>query len=489
MDDDSYSRLTIVEQMHQVPHLSSSLSQQDNTFDITVDSTWNNYTKSLLVLPIICMSIALLAVLVFQCTTCCFCCCTKKPLSNDAALQSSNATKLWNTRIAFFVFLLCLVVFDQSLIFGSKYLSDGVSTASDGLDYVSDLFTQLDDYGEVLTDDGYVLQNDFELSYSENNCDQAQDLNAYISDYFNYVDDYTDLVKDVPGQCSDADDAIHKYGVDYKDKTVYVFYAVFLLCGIIFALGMVFSSKSAIFTGFALSDCVMIFTFLICGTVMIILMLLADFCMEPTENLLMIAPDSIYNVTSYYLTCNGENPVDDPLSSAEELVDNAQTAIQVILSTTCPGDQYLIHALNETYTIQSVFNNITALTSCPPTKDEAQQLLNDGLCDDFFKGIYTIWLGMFVCGACLLLCAIIAAIGFPAFADKDALNAQEETHAPHMERQDEFYQNNHMNSDIHYDQAFADASYVPHDDANPAEPTSASAVASAPPEAIIYGKH
>lgn len=63
-------------------------------------------------------------------------------------------------------------------------------------------------------------------------------------------------------------------------------------------------------------------------------MLLGDFCMDPVENLLMIAPDSVYNVTAYYTTCAGSNPLEPSLQSAEELVAGAQQA-GTVLRTVC----------------------------------------------------------------------------------------------------------------------------------------------------------
>lgn len=268
--NDTYSTSTMVEQMHQLPHLSSSLTTEDNTFDITVDSTWNSYTRSLLPLPLILMALALLSVVVFQCATCCAACC-RKP--NQAPVQTSG---LWNCRIAFFFALAVVLLFDQSLIFGSKYLGDGVSTADDGLDFVGNTFTLLDNYGSDLTADGDALQEDFTNSANINNCDEAATLNDYMDDYFTYVDEYTSLVSDVPGKVNDAQDALHKYGVDYKNKTIWVFYGMFIVCLGIYALGMLCSSKLVVFAGMTVTDCVQIFTFLLCGVQMIILVSTSD---------------------------------------------------------------------------------------------------------------------------------------------------------------------------------------------------------------------
>jgi hypothetical protein len=138
-------------------------------------------------------------------------------------------------------------------------------------------------------------------------------------------------------------------------------------------------------------------------------MILADFCMSPTENLLMLTPDSVYNVTSYYTTCSGTNPFADDLNQAESLVDNGEIAINAVLQTSCPNDQYLEQALQEINHINVVFGKINELIGCQVNQEEAQRVLNDGVCHGVFQGLYFIWVGMFVCGGMLVLATLAAA--------------------------------------------------------------------------------
>jgi hypothetical protein len=263
----SYAPQNIVEQMHQVLHLTHSLAVTDNTFDITIHSTWNDYTQSLLPIPLICMTLALLAVLVFQCTTCCVGCCCKRA-EPDEELRKKH---LRHYEIWFLLAFIVVLLFDQTLIFGSKYLGKGVDTADGGLDYVGDTFTLLNAYGADLTADGLVIQSDFINSANTNNCSEASSLNSYMDDYFVYVDDYTQQIQDIPNKVNDAQDALHKYGVDYKNKTVWVFYVMFIVCIVIYAVGLMLKQRVAVFVGITCSDLVMTLVFIICGVVMIIL--------------------------------------------------------------------------------------------------------------------------------------------------------------------------------------------------------------------------
>jgi len=169
-----------------------------------------------------------------------------------------------------------VLVYDQSLIFGNQYLGNGVSTVNDGLDYLESTFTTLNNDGNILNTYGVELLSDFENSVNRG-CTSSPAFVDSMDDYFNYVDEYISYVEDVPGQCADAQDAVHRYAVDYRDKTVWVFYGMFLVCLVIYLSGMAFSNKPVLFTGMCVTDLVMIFSFIICGTTMIILVTFLTF--------------------------------------------------------------------------------------------------------------------------------------------------------------------------------------------------------------------
>ena len=148
---------------------------------------------------------------------------------------------------------------------------------------------------------------------------------------------------------------------------------------------------------------------------------MADFCVSPTENLLKSIPESIYNVTYYYTTCAGTNPLSPDLRFAQAIIVVSDVAVRAVLKEYCPHDTYLLDALSEIVNINAIFRNITSLIACEPNQQQAQSVLNDGLCNDTFKGIYTIWLGQFVCAAALLFCAILAAFSYPYFNKNEKL--------------------------------------------------------------------
>lgn len=270
--NDTYSPSLVVKQIHHIPHLDSHLQDQSHDFDVSVDSTWNDYTRSLLPMPIICMTLAILSLFVFEIYRCCMCCsCCKgklDPLINGGRTPGSNM--LIYCRITVFILVLMVLSYDQSIFFGSAFISDGVSKADDALTYLYNTFSALNSYGGDLTSEGYVLQDDL-TGAASNGCSQASGLSSYIDQYFSYVDDYMSYVQDVPDKCNNAQDSLDQYGNNYKTSSIWAFYAVFAVCLAIFTFSICATNKTAAWGGFCFSDLVLWFTFVLCGVEMFIL--------------------------------------------------------------------------------------------------------------------------------------------------------------------------------------------------------------------------
>jgi len=158
----------------------------------------------------------------------------------------------------------------------------------------------------------------------------------------------------------------------------------------------------------------------------------ADFCMEPTANLLQITPESLYNTTQYYTSCVGDNPLQPSLSAAEQLIQQTAAGVQAALDTTCPGDTYLLDAQQVIGTIQATFAQIESTMACPPIQNSLVGLLNDSFCTETYSGLYTMWYALFVCGAGLWAMTVACAVG-TLFFPKDSDDAKiEALHVPYQ---------------------------------------------------------
>jgi len=151
-------------------------------------------------------------------------------------------------------------------------------------------------------------------------------------------------------------------------------------------------------------------------------MLVADFCMEPSDSLIMIAPDDVSDVAIYYTKCIGQNPMQPSLDDAEQLVRDGRIAVNAALNNnpSCFNGPFLENSLLVFNQIDNVFVHIQALIACPPNQAEVLSVLNDGMCGDTFKGVFVIWLGMFACAGGLFFMSVAAACAFPYFANKNS---------------------------------------------------------------------
>lgn len=141
---------------------------------------------------------------------------------------------------------------------------------------------------------------------------------------------------------------------------------------------------------------------------------LSDFCMDPVEYALPLAPSDIYNLTSYYATCTGVNPLASIVSESETFLNTYQQAVQGAMAS-CPGNTYLGDALITIQKAEYVLTNITTEISCPPTQSQILDLLQTNVCDQTFRGFYVIWIGQYLSSGLLLLTTIIIAIIYQFF--------------------------------------------------------------------------
>ena len=134
-------------------------------------------------------------------------------------------------------------------------------------------------------------------------------------------------------------------------------------------------------------------------------MLLADFCIEPTANLLMTfnPVSSYYSTLSYYFTCAGVNPLSAYLNTAEGTITSLQsTVVNIYLpSTGCSTViSQLTASLIEMAAIQSTFQALNASIACAPINNQFTQGIEDGICSSFFNGGYIFWIGFYASLLC-----------------------------------------------------------------------------------------
>lgn len=432
--DEGYSEIAIVRQMHELPHLDSSLQSSGKDFDISYDEDpWNSYTQSLLTVPIICGAVAIALLLFFEIYLLYSCCFSSRKArnmirarrrtdqanntNNDNAASGSGEAGTCTPRRLWMVLLIVLIgagalACTQLPLFGNAELNRGVDVLKDGLDYIEDVFIELTNDGDSLTDDGNTLLDQLDTA-ANTGCPEASNFDDEIEEYLESVEEYLDFVEPIPDQVSFYHDGVDRWGVDFKNDTIWILYAVMMVTIFMLLIGAIFQkSRLCVLPAQCIAQPMLIIYFILVTVEMAVLIGWADFCMEPKQNLLNVIPRNDFETTSYYITCEGENPFQEDLDDANEAIEQAEVGVDLLLATICSGNAALESAASTIDGIQSTLDNIESTAECEPTQDELDDVLYDGFCKKAFRGVYDIWLGQYLAAAFLLTLLLLVSLSF-----------------------------------------------------------------------------
>jgi len=132
-------------------------------------------------------------------------------------------------------------------------------------------------------------------------------------------------------------------------------------------------------------------------------MLSADFCMDPSDNLLQMLDynSTTYQSTSYYLTCSGYNPLQYYISKANYYLDLLDQSVTTLLYTYCQNNSYLQQVLTDIDDSKSLLVSMEGLLDCSTIRGYYDSIIETGYCVDIFQGTYLFWLAFYVAGAAL----------------------------------------------------------------------------------------
>jgi hypothetical protein len=128
-----------------------------------------------------------------------------------------------------------------------------------------------------------------------------------------------------------------------------------------------------------------ILVIILCTVVMIISMLAADFCIDPTANSLRSLPktSSIYTTLNFYLNCDGTSVFEDDMTSLANELNSINSYIDSLpLTTSC------LNTLKSQYqAMNDNFSNLNEqILSCHPLNALFHGVVEDAFCSDFFDG-------------------------------------------------------------------------------------------------------
>jgi hypothetical protein len=237
---------TFIQQSHQILHLDKHLQPVTNEFQPFTLDNWTDYTSSLLPVPIICASLGALAIVILQVVL--ILRIFYKDLRFIPEIKVTGRKSMTLIKYAIdpryiFVFKLFIIgtilVLDEILVVGSSFLSTGVHNAKSEITSLSNNITVLINEGNYLNAAGLTLQQELYNASSISTCSQALGLANGVETYFDpEISGYLDLINPLPRKCTDANNNMQKWGVDYKNSSVWVIYAMYIVVITLFILGM-----------------------------------------------------------------------------------------------------------------------------------------------------------------------------------------------------------------------------------------------------------
>ena len=139
--------------------------------------------------------------------------------------------------------------------------------------------------------------------------------------------------------------------------------------------------------------------------------------MSATDNTIGLVPDDTKEIVTYYSSCNGTNPLQEPLILALNYTYLMNSTINDLTSPTgvCPDDPDLMACYADTRAIVNSLSTISASAECPPVKEQWDDAVNNGACDHVFNGSVWIWSSMYVTGTFLFCLLIVGSIIYKFF--------------------------------------------------------------------------
>jgi hypothetical protein len=277
----AYSPSDLVRQMHECPHfnlVNNHLERADNQFGMYDGNYWNNYSRSLLPLPIIIASIGTLAVLIlvfcliFRCW-CEECKCGPEDFfvgTDKELLIASHMTwssYLTRTTVAFSVLVVAVI---QTTFFGSDSLDEAMYIVSTGMSFIYSAFFELKEDGASLVAMGQDLSTNVTAAINSG-CLLAELAVSELATFNQSATSFSSAVNPLPDYIHQTKQDIRKYGVQDKNVSIWSIYVVTVATAVTYLVGLLLKHKKVLQADIGFSIVLMQILILFCAVEMVIL--------------------------------------------------------------------------------------------------------------------------------------------------------------------------------------------------------------------------
>ncbi|CAE7543891.1 unnamed protein product [Symbiodinium microadriaticum] len=257
-------------------------------------------------------------------------------------------------------------------------------------------------------------------------CAGANNLTPLVEQYAEAAAGLTDSLGNSADDVFSAKRTIREWGVRKKNSVIWVCFVCLLALPGVFVAGYICHSACTEKVAMMFSTLVTLSLVLLCPLIMVLLVGLADFCMDPNGNALHVMQaeegDAVYLTVSYYLECRGANPLSDEIAQSTAATSLLSQEVHTLTDSggDCEANADLLHVLDSIKVVDVAIDDILALFDCQPVMDQWNNMMHEGVCHDMFDGFYLIWQALYFC-ACFLLALCIAASLLYQYFTMDAI--------------------------------------------------------------------
>lgn len=246
----TYHALGIVKSIHLLPRFNQQLQRTSNNFNIDTSDFQNEYTESVIMLPIVLTALIFIAFTLFELALCCrycFSCC--RCVESEPERSSIHSMAIWTNKVttsrvalvrAFWVFVSLSFLACQGFIAGAIFVFSGSHRGMESADDLYDIAIRLKDSGLYLENSGEIILN--LTAEAIPTCPEASYVQDYADDFDVYVSEYQDIINPIPNDVDTLNDFLDNYGDYVVSIAVWSTYSCVMLT--LLAIVITYSSRN-----------------------------------------------------------------------------------------------------------------------------------------------------------------------------------------------------------------------------------------------------
>lgn len=412
----SYTPSNQVQYAHSIPHLNTQFQNEDNSFNYSL-----SYLESLIPFPGLLLAFSLLLVFgyIFVVLSgcikrnCCRICCppSKPPLHPDreSFTERANFQIFRHERNVkrFIFYLFSLFVINFFIWYGDGDANTAYDNLENGIQYVINTFSSVNNAATTMQVDA----NNMAITSSSAMCTLqsgtstfysliSTDINQLISSSASISSTADPISSDV----NDFSNSVNNFEFSKKDVVIGCFFSIIIVIISIYISAMYYKEKNVFRVAIALSWFADTAILSLASAVTVIVMFVADFCMDPANNLLASISSQSFPGASFYLTCTGTNPFSDSINAAYSDCNAMQDSLYTSYTSGLISSSCYTTLNADLIDINTQITNIdNSINQCTSLNNAFNSFVNEAVCTNGFNALFETWIILFIIGLTLFL--------------------------------------------------------------------------------------